>query len=70
MLPNLTEIGCDNGLSPVRRLTIIWTNAFLLSIETLGTYCSEKWKQNTIIFTEENDCRNAVCELETYSSQP
>ena len=37
----LTIIGSDNGLSPGRRQAIIWTNAGLLSIETLQTYFSE-----------------------------
>ena len=32
--------GSDNGLSPVRRQAIIWTNAGLLSIGTLGTNLS------------------------------
>ena len=31
----LTIIGSDNGLSPVRRQTIIWTNAGILLIGTL-----------------------------------
>ena len=30
-------IGSDNGLSPGQRHTIIWTNARILSIHTLGT---------------------------------
>ena len=34
---NYTIIGSDNGLSPVRRQTIIWTNDGLLSIRPLGT---------------------------------
>ena len=37
----LTIIGSDNGLSPGRRQAIIWTNAGLLLIRTLGTYSSE-----------------------------
>ena len=37
----LTIIGSDNGLSPVRRQAIIWTNAGLLSIGPLGTNFSE-----------------------------
>ena len=36
----LIIIGSDNGLSPDRRQTIIWTNAGLLSIEPLWTYFS------------------------------
>ena len=42
---NLTIIGSDNGLSPGRRQAIIWTNAGILLIRTLGTNFSE-------IFTE------------------
>ena len=34
---NLTIIGSDNGLSPVRRQAIIWTNAGILLIGPLGT---------------------------------
>ena len=37
----LTIIGSDNGLSTGRRQAIIWTNAGILSIRTLGTYFSE-----------------------------
>ena len=38
---NLTNIGSDNGLSPGRRRAIIWTNAGILLIRTLGTNFSE-----------------------------
>ena len=37
----LTIIGSENGLSPGRRQAIIWTNARILLIRTLGTYISE-----------------------------
>ena len=37
----LTIIGSDNGLSPGRRQAIIWTNAGILLIRTLGTNLSE-----------------------------
>ena len=37
----LTIIGSDNSLSPDRRQAIIWTNAGLLLIGTLGTNFSE-----------------------------
>ena len=37
----LTIIGWDNGLSPGRRQAIIWTNAGILLIRTLGTNFSE-----------------------------
>ena len=38
---NLTNIGSDNGLLPVRRQAIIWTNAGILLIGPLGTNFSE-----------------------------
>ena len=37
----LTIIGSDNSLSPGRRQAIIWTNAGILLIRTLGTNFSE-----------------------------
>ena len=37
----LTIIGSDNGLSPDRRQAIIWTNAGILLIGSLGTNFSE-----------------------------
>ena len=37
----LTIIGSDNGLSPGRRQAIIWTNARILLIGTLGTNFNE-----------------------------
>ena len=38
---NRDSIVSDNGLSPIRRQAIIWTNAELLPIGPLGTNCSE-----------------------------
>ena len=37
----LTILGSDNGLSPGRRQAIIWTNAWILLIGTLGINFSE-----------------------------
>ena len=37
----LSTIGSDNGLSPERRQAIIWTNAGILLIGTLGTKFNE-----------------------------
>ena len=37
----LTIIGSDNGLSPGRRQTIIWTNAGIMLIRPIGTNFSE-----------------------------
>ena len=38
---NRVSIGWDNGLSPIRRPAITWTNAGLLSIGILGTHFGE-----------------------------
>ena len=38
---NLTIIGSDNGLSPGRRQSIVWTNTGILLIRTSGTNVSE-----------------------------
>ena len=37
----LTTIGSDNGLAPGRLQAIIWTNAGILLIRTIGTNFSE-----------------------------
>ena len=39
----LTTAGSDNGLSPDRRLAIIWSNARMLLIKHLETKFSENW---------------------------
>ena len=41
LLTNITIIGSDNGLSPGRRQAIIWINAGIVLIRTLGTNFSE-----------------------------
>ena len=58
---NSISIGSGNGLSPVRRQAITWTNAGFLSIGTLGTNLSEIW--NTNIFNHENAFESIVCEM-------
>ena len=60
---NQVSIGLDNGLSPIRRQTIIWTNAGLLSVRPLGTN-KLQWilNQNTKLFIHENASENIVCE--------
>ena len=40
---NWVIIGPGNGLSPVRRQAITWTNAGLTSVRLRGTYFSEIW---------------------------
>ena len=53
---NQVSIGSDNGLSPIQRQAIIWTNAGLLSIGHLGTIFSE-------ILIHEHASENVVCEM-------
>ena len=52
----LTIIGSDNGLSPGRRQTIIWTNDGILMIGPLWTNIGE------IIFIQENWFESVVYE--------
>ena len=57
------SIGSDNGLSPIRRLTIIWTNASLLSIKTQERNFSEILQVQTFYLIQENASENIVCEM-------
>ena len=52
---NRLSIGSDNGLSPIRRQAIIYTNAGLLAIAHLGTYFSEILIK--IFFIQEDDLK-------------
>ena len=58
----LTIIGLDNGLSPERRQAIIWTNAEILLIGTLGTNFSEIISEIHIFLIQENVFENVVRE--------
>ena len=59
----LTIIGSDNGLSPRQHQAIIWTNAGILLIETLGTNFSEILIRIQIFFILENALEIVVCEM-------
>ena len=59
----LTVIGSDNGLSPGRRQAIIWTNAGILLIRTLGTNFSEILNRNSSIFIQDNAFENVVWKM-------
>ena len=50
----LTIIDSDNGLSPGWHQAIIWTNAGILLIQTLGTQLQWNLNQNSYIFIQEN----------------
>ena len=67
---NLTIIGSDHGLSPGRRQAIIWTNAGILLIGTLGTNFSEILIGIRNIFIEENGFESVVCEMAAILSRP
>ena len=66
----LTIIGLDNGLSPHRRESIIWTNAEILMTRTPGTKLQWNLKRNWYIFIQENAFENVVCEMAAIFSQP
>ena len=55
---NQVSIGWNNGLSPIRRGAIIWTNSVLLSRSKLQWNCV----QNTL-FILENASESIVCEI-------
>ena len=58
-----TIIGSDNGLSPGRRQAIIWTNAGILLIGTLGTHFSEILSEIHTFSFSRNSIWNVVCEI-------
>ena len=61
--------GSDNGLSPVRRQAIIWTNDGILSIGPLGTNFSEILIK-IHIFSLKNAFENVVWKVVATSSRP
>ena len=61
---NLTTIGSDNALSPIRRQAIILTNAGLLSIGPLETIFSEiLTKMHQKLCIHDNTSENIVCKM-------
>ena len=63
MSGNQVSIGSSNGLLPIRRQAIVWTNAGLLSIWPFGTNFSEFFYQYTNLFIHENAYENIVCKM-------
>ena len=55
------ELG--NGLSPVWRQAIIWTNAGILLIGPLVTNNHDFFNHNSCIFIHKNPFENVVCEM-------
>ena len=66
----LTVIGSDNCLSPGRRQAIIWTNAGILLIGSLGTNFNDFFNRNSYIFTQENQFENVVWKMASILSRP
>ena len=65
----VTTIGSDNGLSPDRSQTIIWTNTGILLIGPLGTNLNESanWRQFclglkvvSLVPRQSRDCSNVI----------
>ena len=65
----LTIIGSDNGLSPGRRKAIIWTNAGILLIRSLGTNFNEM-NRNSNIFIHENAFESVIWKIAAILSRP
>ena len=65
-----TIIGSGNGLLTGQRQAIIWTNAGILLIGTLGTNFSEISNQMSFIFIQENAYENVVWKMAAILSQP
>ena len=63
-------IGSDNGLSPGRRQAIIWINAGILSIGSLGTNVSEISIAIHTFFVQENVFENVVCKMAAIMARP
>ena len=61
--------GLDDGLSPDRRQTIIWTNAGILLIGPLGKKLQWNLNWSLYIFIQENEFEN-VCKMAAILSQP
>ena len=67
----LIIIDSDNGLAPVRRQAIIWTNAGILSIGPFN-WNKLQWKfnRNSYIFIQENAFENVVWKMASILSRP
>ena len=61
----LNIIGSDNGLSPGRRQAIIWTNAGILSIGSLGTNFNE-----ILITISTFSCKKIYLKMSSGKRQP
>ena len=55
--------GSDNGLSPVQRQAIIWTNSELLSIGPLGRNFSEICIEIQTFSSKKYVFKNVICKM-------
>ena len=66
----LTITGPDNGLLPIRRLAIIWSNAGILLFGPIEKKPQWNYNRNSKIFTQENVFESVVCEMAAILSRP
>ena len=64
---NWVSVGYGNGLSPIRRQAITWTNAGLLSIGPLGTNLNEIRHTKLLIY--EDAFENVACQIGSHFVQ-
>ena len=67
---NWVIIGSDNGLSPVQRQAMIWTNAGILLIGPLGTNFSEILIGIQTFSFKKLHLKNVVCKVTSILSRP
>ena len=67
---NLTIIGSDNELAPTWQQSIIWTNAGILFIGSLGTNFSKIFNRNYNISIQETTFESVVCEMAAILFRP
>ena len=70
IVTQLAIIDSDDGLSPGRRQSIIWTSAGILLVWTLRTKLMWNSNRNSYIFIQENAFENIVCEMSAILSRP
>ena len=65
-ISKLSIIGSDNILLPGRRQAIIWTNAAILLIETLGIIFSEIWSEIHIFYFKKMHLKMSSAKRRSY----
>ena len=66
---NNTTISSVNVMSPAPRQAIIWNNAELFLVRTLGTYFNETWIKGIIVIRE-NEFTIVVCKITAILPRP